>query len=305
MEFLLDFPLIPLGAFIVLSIFFAYQLKLYLGEKKKNVVPRIPNLMTNATPLVLPAQQQSQAFMHKMDTLQKEQKKQAGKVQKGISFAQAFYVFSILFFFITTTTIFIVSRNKKLSFLPRANVEPTAFPTSFLPTATIPPQGNASITNSPTNSMAVSPTTAAQTTEAASSVNPTQSVTRTLTQTPTLATTPRISPTRTLSSLSPGPSKAIGGILTPTTVLLASAPTTGPTVPVSSTVGSLPSPTAVLLSQYGQYNPVVYPSPTLTPSPRVTGAITPTTQIPQAGLSFVSIGLLLISVTLLFVGFAL
>lgn len=305
MEFLLEFPLIPLGAFVVLSVFFAYQLKLYLGEKKKNIVPRIPNLMTNATPLVLPAQQQSQAFMHKMDSLQKEQKKQAGKIQKGISFAQAFYIFSILFFFITTTTIFIVSRNKKLSFLPRADQQPTAFPTSFLPTATIPPQGDVNITTSPTNAVAVTPTITAQTTGAASSASPTQSITRILTQTPTLATTPRISPTKMLSSLSPGPSKAIGGILTPTTVLLASAPTTVPTVPASNTVGSLPSPTVVLLSQYGQYNPVVYPSPTLTPSPRVTNLITPTTQIPQAGLSFVSVGLLLISVTLLFVGFAL
>ncbi len=299
MEFLLDFPLIPLGAFVVLSLFFAYQLKLYLGEKKKNVIPHIPNLMTNATPLVLPAQQQSQAFMHKMESLQKEQKKQAGKTQKGISFAQAFYVFSILFFFITTTTIFIFSRNKKLSFVPRANVQPTTFPTLFLPTATIPPQGSSTLTASPANGTSLLTTALSPTAVLVSSVSPT---TKLLAQAPTPTAALKISPTKSLNTISPtaivtsAASKTVGGIISPTIV---------PTASISRTASGSLSPTAVLLSQYGQYNPIVYPSPTVTSMPRITSGVTPATQIPQAGLSFVSIGLLLISVTLLFVGFAL
>lgn len=304
MEFLLEFPLIPLGAFVVLSGFFAYQLKLYLGEKKKTTVPHIPNLMTNATPLVLPAVQQSQAFMHKMATMQQEHKKQSNKTQKGVSFAQAFYVFTLLFFFITTTTLFIFARNKKITFLPRANLEPTTFPTvSLLPT--IPERSNISVTASPTDvarvttsgtgspsptGLRVQPTITAL----PSSVSPTvAAVQQTLTPTVVIAPT-----------ISVAANKAVGGLIpSPTTTLLAKTNLLTPTIGALITNGSVPSVTPVLLGQYGQYNPVVYPSSTPTPLPRMTG--TPTTQIPKAGIGFASIGLLLVSVTLLFVGFAL
>ncbi len=261
MEFLNNFPIIPILTLLFILGFFSYQLRNYVREQKKHKTPSLPKL--NFTAL----KDTSKVFLTKIENIQNKPKPKSTNLIKAKNIA--LLALGVLFI-VTTTTTFLILRNKKLSYVPRANLEPTLI--SIVTPTIIPTEP---ITPLPTSN---------QSTTVAISPSPTQTLLAQMGAT----TTP--SPTRT------------GSVLNPTTTPISS---------LTPTSTKIPTPTRTLLAQ-GTITPTSslisslsnMPSPTTASNTKLLA--TPTTgakEIPQAGVNYFSLILLLTSVILLTLGF--
>lgn len=260
MEIFANIPLIPILAFVVIAAFFAFQMRIYLKERKKGKTPTVPTLGTT------PLKDTSPAFVQKMDTVAAAVSTKPLTSAKKLRPISSFLTVAILVLLVVSIAgfFFLFQREDRLSFVPRAAVEPTSplLPT-LLPTVPI---------TSPATTQPATPTTAAL---------------------PTAATLP--TPTTTAAA-----TKA--PVVSPTSVALL------PPAAEPITTAAAPTPTSTLLAYYSTN---VFPTEEPTPSPepseekKPTPTPKPKKEIPQAGITVASVGLLLGSVVLLTLGFVL
>lgn len=265
MELLNSVPIIPILTLLFILGFFSYQLRNYIRERKKSKTPNLPNL--NFTVL----KDTSKVFLTKIENIQNKPKPKSTNPIRAKNIA--FVGFGVIFL-VTTTTIFLLLRNKKLSYVPRANLETTPF-------SIITPNLG------PTEPITPLPTSSSnQTTTATTNPSPTQTL---LAQGNIIPTASQTSPTQ--SNTTPSPT----GILTPTKTPTTTIPSPTRTFLARTTV----SPTSALIgSLSGTLSPTLLP--TTKPLTTPTG---PAKEIPQAGVNYFSILLLLTSIILLTLGF--
>jgi hypothetical protein len=212
---ILELPLIPIGAFLVVFPLIIWQTVAYLKEKEKNKTPNVPQISEKKTNSKKDQQAKNYTFV----------KNKKAKTTKKVTFA-----FSAIIVIFVVVNVFILTfylNKRKLSYLPRASEgsSPTPSLTIALSVTNTPEQISTiepALTTPTTKPTEIPKITAKPTTSLAPTTQPTPTTKPTLTVQPTLIaqayTVPTHSPT---TKLSPSPTQSP----TATPVVTTTAPT--------------------------------------------------------------------------------
>ncbi len=229
MDFLFEYPVIPILALFAIGGVFIYQAKSYLDEKKRNQAPSIPKLNTAKL------KDNPQEFMKKIALNEQA----AGKPKKGKGIKIFLSLSIILLITVNMVGLIYFLGNKRTTYIPRASTSPTAVPTLFVQPTAEPTDiidfGDSSL--SPTVP-ALSPTL-----RLPSPTLPQASPTLLAYNQPQPSKTPTPSPTAR-PTVTPLTTQAVLPTNTPTPIFVVS-PTNTPTLIPSPTQKPLPTPTGV------------------------------------------------------------
>jgi hypothetical protein len=223
---ILELPLIPIGAFLVVFPLIIWQTVAYLKEKEKNKTPNVPQISEKKIDNSKVQQAKNHTFV---------------KPKKVKNTKKVTFVFSAIIIIFVVVNVFILTfylNKRKLSYLPRASEgsSPTPNLIATSPTTNLPEKEPTSILEGSVTPASVTPTvvapttkpteipkiTAKPTTSLAPTTQPTPTTKPTLTVQPTLIaqayTVPSHSPT---TKLSPSPTQSP----TATPVVTTTAPT--------------------------------------------------------------------------------
>jgi hypothetical protein len=309
MNILTDYPIIPVITFLLIVVFFAYQIHMFLKERSKSKTPKLPNMaVQNATvhpaKLVIPDLQKK--------TAQKvvDPKKKYGPIVRMLSLV------ILLLVVISTMGIFYVFRNQNFVTIPRAS-EPNPsgpfFGTNVTPTTVSEtlPLVTGGLSPSPISPLALTPTIAPLANKPITTV-PTSGLQTTAV--PTKATT-KVSPTITNKVIQVSPTITFASPTTkPTlTAMLSPRATTAPQILTTSpkplqsvtpspvlvariSVSMVPSGSTALTPTITGVDTTITPSPTKKPS-------SDQKNIPEAGMPWYLGAFVVGSVIFLAIGF--
>jgi hypothetical protein len=197
MDLIITYPIVPIIAFIVVLSIFIFQAKNLIDEKKKNKQPNITPLKQNTI------KENSKEYIQKIDNVKKLHSKRDKKNLKPIISLSIVLLILINMFIVTYFL-----KDKKTTYIPRANLEPTVihtpFATEILTNEEPVVSKAAETTNTQQPTATITPSVDDEISEPTITVFiPTISPTSIPTLTPTIMLTPTLIPTRLFAKANP------------------------------------------------------------------------------------------------------
>src|SRR3990167_9490776 len=114
MEIFASYPIVPGITFLLILLFFGYQVRIAIKERKRTKTPKLPNIQT--------PNGQSATQKVAVPVITKSSPKNIAEVRKKYGpIAQFLSVFVLLLIVSSTIGLFYVYRNQSVPFVPRAS----------------------------------------------------------------------------------------------------------------------------------------------------------------------------------------